>query len=675
MQGEDRAGASGGADDRRAGNSPQNAESGATQRWPRTQPDEAPAPDRPNVVIEGRYELLEPVGSGGMGEVWKARDLRLRRFVAVKGLLDRNAMTADTQAAAMARARREAEAIAKIEHPNVVTVHDQVETDNQVWIVMKLLDAGSLASLLRAQQVLAVPRAAHIGHQILKGLAAVHAESVVHRDVKPGNVLVRDDGHVILVDFGIATFEGATPLTRSGSVIGTPPYMAPELFAPGSRGPTPASDLWALGITLYQMVEGRLPFAGSEVWEVQQSILESPHPTLQYAGPLTPVIQGLLHPDPHERLDAATADAMLREVLAAPPPPTPAKAVTPPAPVHGSEPEPRGTGSAERSRPAPPPAEPAGNRLRSALRKRPKALAAALCAVLLATAGWFVTNGSDAGEKDKDGSATGSDGRGGGAATQTWKQTHPKLRIGVKDDQPGLSERVKGEKDAYAGYDIDVAYAVAHHMGYTNRDDVELVPVTTENRSSYLKNKSVDLVIASYSIRKDREVDFAGPYYTAGRGFLVREKSSKYTINDSSDLKKEGVEVCTARDSTYGTVLPDLGFTMMKSPPATYQRCLEQLLDKRTDVYAVASDDVILAGYAKKNPGKVRRLDNIKGTEDYGVAMLPGQPVLKAEVCSAVRKVLADKAGWELMYRKNLADLIGIKNPPGAPDPTECKGY
>ncbi|CAM5535099.1 Serine/threonine-protein kinase PknD [Streptomyces cyaneofuscatus] len=122
----------------------------------------------------------------------------------------------------------------------MVTVHDQVETDNQVWIVMKLLEARSLADLLRSDRVLAIPRAADIGLQILQGLRAVHAASVVHRDVKPANVLVREDGTAILVDFGIATFEGAAQVTRSGSVIGTPPYLAPELFTPGSPDPPPA---------------------------------------------------------------------------------------------------------------------------------------------------------------------------------------------------------------------------------------------------------------------------------------------------------------------------------------------------------------------------------------------------------------------------------------------------
>lgn len=288
--------------------------------------------------------------------------------------------------------------------------------------------------------------------------------------------------------------------------------------------------------------------------------------------------------------------------------------------------------------------------------------------MLLTTAGWFVANGSSLGKNAKGGGTAGSESQTGGETQQRWKDAHSQLRIGVKNDQPGLSERVKGEKDKYTGYDIDMAYKVAAHMGYTDRDDVRLVPVTTQNRSSKLIAKTVHLVIASYTIRDDDKVDFVGPYYTAERGFLVREKSSKYTINDASDLGTLGVEVCTARDSTYWTELPKLGFTMMKSPPATYQRCLGQLLDERTDVYAVASDDVILAGYAKNNPGKVRRLDNIGGTENYGVAMLAGQPGLKNEVCSAVTKILADKKGWESMYRQNLAGLLGVKDPPGLPD-------
>ncbi|MER6602069.1 serine/threonine-protein kinase [Streptomyces parvus] len=654
--------------------------------------DRRPDDEAPRTVIDGRYELLERIGSGGMGEVWKAHDRRLNRLVAVKGLLDRNAITAGTQATAMQRARREAEAIAKIEHQNVVTVHDQVETDNQVWIVMKLLEARSLGDLLSRDGVLAVPRAANIGLQVLQGLRAVHAASVVHRDVKPGNVLVRDDGLAILVDFGIATFEGADRVTRTGSVIGTPSYLAPELFAPASPGPTPASDLWALGVTLYEAVESRVPFAGHEVWEVQENIRQSPDPALRYAGPLAPVIQGLLVTDPRERLDAATAEAMLREVLADPASPNagaagaathPPTAVstpnpsTPPTPVlRPAVPAPAPAVPAPVSAPAPPPPK-AGKRRP---RHRGRQIAAAVvCVTLLAGAGWLVAQGD--GEDGKPGDRAGStEGQGNSGSQERWKDTHPTLEIGVKDDQPGLSKFDRKTR-TYRGYDIDLAYAIAESMGY-GKGEVAFTTVATDYRSTALKTKQVDLVIASYSITDDRKtagpdgysVDFAGPYYEASRGFLVREKSAKYTINDSSDLRDLGVEVCTARESTYEKALPKQGFTMAKSQPNTYQDCLDKLLDPKSDVYAVASDDIILAGYVEANPGKVRRLENIQGAEGYGVAMRPKSPILKGEVCSALRTILAGRV-WEDMYKENLSGLVGDKNPPGRPELTECEGY
>ncbi|WP_097892040.1 serine/threonine-protein kinase [Streptomyces sp. st170] len=666
MHNEDRAGrADDGQDGRRAG---------------RRADDEAP-----RTVIDGRYELLERIGSGGMGEVWKAHDRRLNRYVAVKGLLDRNAMTPGTQATAMQRARREAEAIAKIEHQNVVTVHDQVETDHQVWIVMKLLEARSLADLLSRDGVLAVPRAATIGLQVLQGLRAVHAASVVHRDVKPGNVLVRDDGLAILVDFGIATFEGADRVTRTGSVIGTPSYLAPELFAPASPGPTPASDLWALGVTLYEAVEGRVPFAGHEVWEVQENVRQSPDPVLRYAGPLAPVIQGLLITEPRERLDAVTAEAMLREVLDDPASPDagtaaaathPPTAVSTPAPSTPPTPAP---GTAVRPpEPVPPSAAPSGQRARY---RGWQVAAAVVCVALLAGAGWLVAQGD--GEDGKQGEGSGSaegQGQAGSGSQERWKDTHPTLEIGVKDDQPGLSKFDRKTR-TYRGYDIDLAYAIAESMGY-GKGEVAFTTVATDYRSTALKTKQVDLVIASYSITDDRKtagpdgysVDFAGPYYEASRGFLVREKSAKYTINDSSDLRDLGVEVCTARESTYEKALPKQGFTMAKSQPNTYQDCLDKLLDPESEVYAVASDDIILAGYVEANPGKVRRLENIQGAEGYGVAMRPGTPTLKREVCSALRTILAGRV-WEDMYKENLSGLVGDKNPPGRPELTECEGF
>ncbi|MYV71624.1 protein kinase [Streptomyces sp. SID2131] len=682
MQGEDRAETGGGSDGPWADGTARQAGPGATQQWPTASSHGASStPDHPQMVIEGRYALLEPIGSGGMGEVWKAYDQRLRRFVAIKGLLDRNAVATGSQAAAMRRARREAEALAKIEHPNVVTVHDQVETDDQVWIVMKLLDGRSLADLLRERRRLAVPKAADIGRQVLQGLRAVHAASVLHRDVKPGNVLVREDGHVILVDFGIATFEGATPLTRSGSIIGTPPYQAPELF---SRGPSPASDLWALGVTLYEMVEGGLPFEGREPWEVQASIQRSPHPAPRHAGLLAPVIQGLLRANPDERLDTSTADGMLRGVLSTPSNTVPTgDAMRPP----GNRPE-LASEYASQHAPAPalagvpaPPLAPEKNSGPRSWKGVKRAMAAALAVALLTTVGWLVANhvgsGPESGGKDEAGNTVGPDGRSGDAGEQAWtewKKNHSHLKIGVKADQPGLSLR-KG-KDAegnytYAGLDVDMAYAVARKLGYEDRD-VEFVEVTSGNRESHLERKAVDLVIASYTMRKSATLDFVGPYYTAGRGFLVRKNSVRHgEIKDSSYLRAKKVEVCTAKGSTYAKDLPSLGFTLMKSLPATYQYCLEQLLSNETNVYAVASDDAVLAGYAQSD--KVRMLDPIEGTEEYGVAMLSGTPPLKKKVCSAVAEILKDTSGWDSMYQRNLALLLK-KPTPGVPDldPKAC---
>ncbi|WP_031035126.1 bifunctional serine/threonine-protein kinase/glutamate ABC transporter substrate-binding protein [Streptomyces sp. NRRL F-5650] len=640
-------------------------------------------------VIEGRYELLEPIGSGGMGEVWRAHDRRLRRFVAVKGLLDRRATTPDTQKAAMQRARREAEALAKIEHQNVVTVHDQIETADQVWIVMKLLEGRSLADLLRRDGVLGVPRAADIGLQMAQGLRAVHEASVLHRDVKPGNVLVRDGGQVVLVDFGIATFEGADRVTRYGGVIGTPPYLAPELFAPASPGPTPASDLWALGVTLYEMVEGRLPFGGGEVWEVQARIQQSPDPVLRYAGPLGPVIQGLLATDPAGRLDAATAEAMLREVLADPGTPVPTRAATPVPPPEprptpaAAVPAPAASAPAVPSEPAPAPASgpavaPAASDAGRRGRFRAwKVAAAAACVVLLAGGGWLLSQG-DSGGKQDDASGEQGGGPAGGdpaKAWEQWKDAKKRLAIGAKEDQPGLSFYNK-DTGVWSGFDIDIAYALAGRLGY-DRDQVDFYGVTTANRASKLKNGEVDLVIASYSMTPEREkkdgIRFVGPYYNAGSSLLVRKNSAKYELNEAADVEEKQVEVCTARDSTYAARLQKEGYTTGKWQPDTYKECVERLLDKRSSVYAVASDDVLLAGYAQNDPAHLKLLPSGAGTEPYGVAMRKGDPLLKSKVCSGLQEILAGKE-WSEMYMKDLSPLTGRKTAPRKPELTPCSG-
>lgn len=647
-------------------------------------------PPVPHTVIEGRYELLEPIGSGGMGEVWKAHDRRLRRFVAVKGLLDRRAMTPDTQKAAMQRARREAEALAKIEHQNVVTVHDQIETADQVWIVMKLLEGRSLADLLSRDGVLGVPRAADIGLQMAQGLRAVHEASVLHRDVKPGNVLVRDGGQVVLVDFGIATFEGADRVTRHGGIIGTPPYLAPELFAPATHGPTSASDLWALGVTLYEMVEGRLPFGGNEVWEVQANIQQSPEPVLRYAGPLGPVIQGLLATDPDGRLDAATAEAMLREVLADPGTPTPARAATPahpptarPTPPAGpsSEAVPFGTAPSGTAPSGPNPSgiapsgsSPAAREGRGRFRGW-KVAAAAACVVLLAGGGWIVSRGDSGGKQDDASGQQGAGSAGGDAeqAWEQWKSARKRLTIGAKEDQPGLSF-YNEDTGVWSGFDVDIAYALAGKLGY-DKAQVDFYGVTTANRASKLKNGEVDLVVASYSMTPAREkrdgIKFVGPYYKAGSSLLVRKNSAKYDLDEAVDVKRNRVEVCTARDSTYADKLQEDGYTTGKWQPDTYKECVERLLDKRSSVYAVASDDVLLAGYARNDPAHLKLLPSGAGTEPYGVAMRKDDPLLQSKVCSGLQEILAGKE-WSEMYMKDLSPLTGRKTAPSRPELRPC---
>ncbi|MFD5055257.1 bifunctional serine/threonine-protein kinase/glutamate ABC transporter substrate-binding protein [Streptomyces tendae] len=648
-------------------------------------------PPVPHTVIEGRYELLEPIGSGGMGEVWKAHDRRLRRFVAVKGLLDRRAMTPDTQKAAMQRARREAEALAKIEHQNVVTVHDQIETADQVWIVMKLLEGRSLADLLSRDGVLGVPRAADIGLQMAQGLRAVHEASVLHRDVKPGNVLVRDGGQVVLVDFGIATFEGADRVTRHGGIIGTPPYLAPELFAPATHGPTSASDLWALGVTLYEMVEGRLPFGGNEVWEVQANIQQSPEPVLRYAGPLGPVIQGLLATDPDGRLDAATAEAMLREVLADPGTPTPARAATPahpptarPTPPAGpsSEAVPFGTAPSGTAPSGPNPSgiAPSGSSSPAAREGRGrfrgwKVAAAAACVVLLAGGGWIVSRGDSGGKQDDASGQQGAGSAGGDAeqAWEQWKSARKRLTIGAKEDQPGLSF-YNEDTGVWSGFDVDIAYALAGKLGY-DKAQVDFYGVTTANRASKLKNGEVDLVVASYSMTPAREkrdgIKFVGPYYKAGSSLLVRKNSAKYDLDEAVDVKRNHVEVCTARDSTYADKLQEDGYTTGKWQPDTYKECVERLLDKRSSVYAVASDDVLLAGYARNDPAHLKLLPSGAGTEPYGVAMRKDDPLLQSKVCSGLQEILAGKE-WSEMYMKDLSPLTGRKTAPSRPELRPC---
>ncbi|WP_045693009.1 serine/threonine-protein kinase [Streptomyces rubellomurinus] len=273
--------------------------------------------DRPEAaeverLLAGRYELGERLGRGGMGTVWRAWDRMLDREVAVKELTVNHLPEEDLQIL-HARMKREASAAARIKHPGVITVHDVLEQDGRPWIVMELVDGRSLADVISQDGTLQPRAAAEVGSQVLAALHRGHQLGVLHRDVKPANVLLeRGTGRVVLLDFGIAKYEGSTELTRPGDLVGSPDYLAPER-AQGER-PGPASDLWGLGATLWAAVEGRSPFRRDSPITTLAAVVDEPLPESRRAGPLGPVLAALMAKDPADRPTADEAARMLAEV-------------------------------------------------------------------------------------------------------------------------------------------------------------------------------------------------------------------------------------------------------------------------------------------------------------------------------------------------------------------------
>ncbi|MET9429416.1 serine/threonine-protein kinase [Streptomyces sp. NPDC003036] len=366
-----------------------------------------------NELIAGRYRVIRQLGRGGMGVVWRALDEVLGREVALKELRTYTDSAGHELADLRLRLQREARAAARVRHPGVISVHDVADHQGRPVIVMELVDGPSLDDVLAERGVLDPREAAAIGAKVMEALGAAHAVGVLHRDVKPGNVLLDRTGCVVLTDFGIAAMDdagdGATAhLTRSGEIVGSLDYLAPER-AQGHE-PGPPSDIWALGATLYAAVEGSSPFRRTSTWSTLSAIVAEPLPEPQRAGALGPVLRQLMDKDPAQRPDAATAARLLAAVAegrapqAAPPPtyvpternvvphqpqgfgpppaagvpvaPVPAAGVAPGAPVPG----------------APvPAAPPTGGRAESgAARRRSRArflVAAATAAVLLAGGG------------------------------------------------------------------------------------------------------------------------------------------------------------------------------------------------------------------------------------------------------------------------------------------------
>lgn len=263
------------------------------------------------LLLAGRYRLADIIGSGGMGRVWRAHDEVLHRAVAIKELTAALYVSESDQERLLARTRAEARAAARINHSAVVTVHDVLDHDARPWIVMELIEGRSLADAVKEQGRIDPAETARIGLWVLRALRAAHSAGVLHRDVKPGNVLISHDGRVLLTDFGIAQIEGDNTITRTGEVVGSVDYLAPERVR--GHDPGPASDLWALGATLYTAVEGRSPFRRTSPLGTMQAVVEEQPAEPVNAGALGPVLAALLRKDPAERPSAEEAERMLAE--------------------------------------------------------------------------------------------------------------------------------------------------------------------------------------------------------------------------------------------------------------------------------------------------------------------------------------------------------------------------
>ncbi|MFD8865316.1 serine/threonine-protein kinase [Streptomyces sp. NPDC059590] len=261
-------------------------------------------------LIAGRYRLAVQIGRGGMGTVWRAQDELLDRQVALKQLHISPHLTEDEVSTLFERTRREARSAARIAHPNVVVVHDVVEDSGLPCIVMEYVPSTTLGDLLKGGRTISPDETARIGRGMIAALRAAHAAGVLHRDVKPGNVLLGDDGRVVLTDFGIAMATGTSTLTKTGEVVGSIDFIAPERIR--GRTPGPASDLWALGATLYQAVEGRPPFRKATPIETGYAIAVDPLEPPLRAGPLTGLIEALLAKEPEDRPNGEQIDRALR---------------------------------------------------------------------------------------------------------------------------------------------------------------------------------------------------------------------------------------------------------------------------------------------------------------------------------------------------------------------------
>ncbi|MGW1216581.1 serine/threonine-protein kinase [Streptomyces sp. NPDC002499] len=391
--------------------------------------------DKSERLLAGRYRLGGVLGRGGMGTVWRAEDETLGRTVAVKELRFPSSIDDEEKRRLITRTLREAKAIARIRNNSAVTVFDVVDEDDRPWIVMELVEGKSLAEVIREDGLLEPKRAAEVGLAILDVLRSAHREGILHRDVKPSNVLLESEtDRVVLTDFGIAQVEGDPSITSTGMLVGAPSYISPER-ARGHK-PGPAADLWSLGGLLYAAVEGAPPYDKGSAIATLTAVMTEPLEDPKNAGPLKDVIYGLLTKDPAQRLDDAGARRMLNAVIHAPEPkaePEPAVDTTRVVPLPEQPDGRRGRGSSGSTGSGGKRGEEAAEKLRGAFRSVKKAAVAAGAAGSAAAARTKSGGGSE-GSK-----AEGGAGAGAGTRAGAGSGTGVGSGAGVRDDRVGGS--------------------------------------------------------------------------------------------------------------------------------------------------------------------------------------------------------------------------------------------
>ncbi|WP_169983400.1 serine/threonine-protein kinase [Microbispora sp. H10836] len=287
-------------------------------------------PEQHSPLLADRYELRTRIGRGTMGTVWRAYDRSLGREIAVKEIRQDPSLSPRQRQELRERMMREGRMAARVSHPSVATIHDVIVSDGIPWIIMELVEGRSLEQVIDEEGPLPPRLVAEIGYDLLGALRAAHARNILHRDVKPANVLLTETGRVVLTDFGIAKALGDNALTQTGMVIGSPGYTAPERARGEYTGPE--SDLWSLGATLYFAVEGRPAYERATVGETLAALMTEKADPPRQAGPLRQVLDGLLEKDHTARLTPERAAAILRVIADTPTGAIPAVPPAPPAP-------------------------------------------------------------------------------------------------------------------------------------------------------------------------------------------------------------------------------------------------------------------------------------------------------------------------------------------------------